>query len=245
MTKPVKDQTDLYEHLRRQTPATELATAPAAGKRILVAVSSCWKDLVSNQNIRATWGANLPEGWDLRFFLGSHSFTEEEQSRLFTPEWIGSPGTLGNLAAATARKATIGKASDLKPDELLLDCPDDYLGLPWKTVESLKYALAEGYDGVFRVFVDTYLFPDRLARIGFPSDAIGWLFGCGPCKAHETWHHTCPLGGAGYWLSRKAIEAVLYYNANHLKPNSPYSTKEVTNPVPKRRVERPITHWGL
>lgn len=194
-------------------------------QRVLIAVSSCWKDLRSNQAIRDTWAKYVPKNWDLRFFIGNRNFTDEEQAELFTPEWIGSPGTLGNLAAPTAKKAVIGTKGDLKNDEILLDCPDSYLGLPWKTVESLKWALAQTYDVVFRVFVDTYLFPDRLERVGFAHDCSGWSFGCGPCPAHSSGHHSCPLGGAGYPLSRKACEAVLY------------TTEEVN------RAPRAIRHW--
>jgi hypothetical protein len=233
-----------------------------AAVKILVACSTDWKQLASNQAIRSTWAKYLPPDWDLRFFLGNRNFTDEEQAKLFTPEWIGSPGTLGNLAASTAKKAVIGNASDLREDEILLDCPDSYLGLPWKTIDSLKWALERGYDGVFRVFVDTYLFADRLAASHFSSlDAVGWMFGCGPCAAHPDSHHLCPLGGAGYWLSAEACRAVLYYTdgedtgvsqtSGHLEQldqaprirtaplQEQNQIQEVTNPV-----ERPVLHWG-
>ena len=194
--------------------------------RILIAVSSCWKNLDSNQAIRETWAPRLPDDWDLRFFIGDRNFTDEETKQLMTPEWIGSPGTLGNLAAPTAKLAKIGVPADLKTDEILLACPDSYLGLPWKTIESLKWALSGGYIGVFRAFVDTYFFLDRLARTDFAKhDAVGWSFGCGPCPAHEKSHHSCPLGGAGYWLSAKACESVLI------------CTEEVN------RTARAVRHW--
>ncbi len=188
-------------------------------RKILVAVNSCWKDLASNEAIRKTWAKYMPAHWDLRFFLGNRNFTDEEQAKLFTPEWIGSPGTLGNLAPATAKKAVIGNAKDLRSDEILLDCPDSYLGLPWKTIESLKWALDRKYEGVIRAFVDTYFFPDRMLKyFNFSkSDAAGWSFGCGPCAAHPGSTHSCPLGGAAYWLSPMAAEVV---------------------------VASPVTHWG-
>lgn len=202
--------------------------------RILIAVSSCWKDLASNQAIRDTWAKYVPRDWDLRFFLGNRNFTDEEQARLFTPEWIGSPGTLGNLAASTAKKAVIGKPNDLKPDEILIDCPDSYLGLPWKTTESLKWALERNYDGIVRCFVDTYLFADRLgAHQNFSVDSAGWAFGCAPCPAHPDSHHLCPLGGAAYWLSAKAAKAVVWLTKSEM------NGKEVSSPV-----ARAIRHWG-
>jgi hypothetical protein len=223
---------------RPKLKKTSTEEIPRPTLKILVAVSSCWKDLASNQAIRDTWASYMPDEWDLRFFLGDRNFTDEEQATLFTPEMIGSPGTLGNLAPATAKKAVIGSPEDLIEDEILVPAPDSYLGLPWKTVESLKWALARKYDGVIRIFVDTYLFPDRMKEYAnFDTDAEGWSFGCGACPAHPTSHHSCPLGGAAYWLSAKAAQAVLYYTKEEISENQIQS--EVTNPVP-----RPIRHWG-
>ena len=186
---------------------------PLPTSRVLIACNSCWKDIRNGSNaaIRSTWAQDLPAGWDLRFFVGGRNFTPEEEAQLFTPEWIGSPGTLGAMAPATAKKADIGKLSELCPDEISVDAPDGYLGLPWKTVESLKWALAEGYDFVFRIFTDTYVFPDRLLRSGFElNDAQGVaLFGCPPCPAHPDSSHICPLGGDGYWTSRKGSQAII------------------------------------
>jgi hypothetical protein len=202
--------------VKSKLPQTVEAEKPPREWKILVAVSSCWKDLASNQAIRDTWKKYMPEEWDLRFFLGDRNFTDEEQAALFTPEMIGSPGTLGNLAPATAKKAEIGSADSLELDEVMLACPDSYLGLPWKTIESLKWALDRKYDGVIRIFVDTYLFPDRLKQFfKFNIDAAGWSFGCGPCPAHPTSHHSCPLGGAAYWLSAKACKVVIDAPVKH------------------------------
>ena len=129
------------DHDRPTTPKKPKEPEKSPPMKILIACSSCWKQLDSNQAIRDTWAKYVPENWDLRFFIGNRNFTEEEEARLFTPEWMGSPGTLGNLAPSTARKSVIGDAKDLLPDEILLDCPDSYLALPWKTIESLKWAL--------------------------------------------------------------------------------------------------------
>ena len=193
----------------------------AEGLKVLVACNTCWKDVRngSDKAIRETWAAKLPKGWDLKFFVGGRNFTAEEEATLFTESFLGSPGTLGNVSAACAAKAVIGTRDELQDDEIILaDVPDGYLGLPWKTVESLKWAMKEGYDYVFRIFVDTYAFPDRLLKSGFQNyDASGWSFGCIPCQAHPETTHSCPLGGAGYWLSRKAMQAV---------------------------IDEPIQHWG-
>lgn len=186
--------------------------------RVLVAVNSCWRDKFngSNQAIRETWATQLPEYWDLQFFLGDRNFTAEETARLMTPEWIGSPGTLGNMAPSNSKPSIIGRVDQLESDEVLLECSDQYLGLPFKTVESLRWALARKYPYILRVFTDTYLFPERMDKSGFEEhDAIGWSFGCGPCPAHPTSFHSCPLGGAGYWLSAPAARAVITEPIRH------------------------------
>ena len=179
---------------------------------VLIAVNSCWRDIRngSNQAIRDTWAKTLPAGWDLRFFVGDRNFTEEEESRLFTPEWLGSPGTLGAMHKTTGGRALIGEASELQPDEVLLECSDQYLGLTFKTIESLRWAMERNYDYVLRCFTDTYVFGNRLADSDFQEhDASGWVFGCGPCAAHMDSSHTCPLGGSGYWLSARAAQVVI------------------------------------
>lgn len=188
--------------------------------KIAVLISTCWKDKLngSNDAIRQTWGQELPDGWDLKFCIGDHEFTKEQKQRLFTNDFIGSPGTLGNMDASKSSKCPIGSKSDLIKDELLLNCDDGYLGLPWKTTESLKWALDEGYDGVIRGFVDTYLFPELVAKSNlFETEAAGWTFGCSPCPAHPTLTHSAPLGGAAYWTNRRASQAI---------------------------IDEPIRHWG-
>lgn len=180
--------------------------------KIAVLISTCWKDKLNggNQAIRETWGTELPEGWDLKFCIGDREFTKEQKDKLFTNDWIGSPGTLGNMDASKSSKCPIGGKSDLLADELLLSCDDSYLGLPWKTAESLKWALDEGYDFVVRGFVDTYLFPQLMEKSDvWKYDAAGWSFGCGACPAHPAEIHSAPLGGAAYTTSRKAMEAII------------------------------------
>lgn len=178
--------------------------------KTLVAISTCRKGLLSNQAIRDTWGKNLPDGWDLRFFIGGKYFTDDEWQQLNKPDFMGSPGTLGRCDPSKMSKVEM--PTNLQPDEIVLPEVDDgYLGLPWKTTESLRWAMDRDYDYVIRGFEDTYLMPNRIADADWTGiDAAGWDFGCGPCPAHPNISHmNCPLGGAGYITSRKAIEAIL------------------------------------
>ncbi len=188
--------------------------------KVAVLISTCWKDKLNGGNdaIRQTWGNSLPEGWDLKFCIGDREFAQEQKALLFTNEFIGSPGTLGVMDASKSSKCPIGSPDDLLADELLLPCDDGYLGLPWKTVESLKWAMEYDYDFVVRGFVDTYLFPQIMEKSDvWKHDAAGWSFGCGPCPAHPHLTHSCALGGAAYTTSRKASQAV---------------------------IDEPIRHWG-
>jgi hypothetical protein len=176
--------------------------------KVLIACSSCWRDYRKgcHDAIRQTWGQNLPEGWDLRFFVGGQA----EQDGL-TEDFLHSPDTMnGELHPATAKKPDIGDPSQLKSDEIFLpSTPDGYLGLTHKTVDSLQWALDQGYDYIFRIFCDTYVIVDRLAKSGFEGiDGMGWLWHCEKCPAHD-YMHKAPLGGTGYWVSRKGAQSLI------------------------------------
>ena len=192
--------------------------------RVLVAVNSCWKDIHdgSNDAILDTWAPYLPREWDLAFFVGDRDFTVEERESTLTDSFMGSPGgfgvaPLGLLKSKGASSVYPGSPGSLGENEIVLeDTPDNYIGLPFKTVNSLRWALAKGYDYIFRAFTDTYIMPDRLAASGFEDhDATGWLWYCQPCPAHPESTHSSPLGGAGYWLSARAARIVVDHPVDH------------------------------
>ena len=89
-------------------------------------------------------------------------------------------------------------------DEIVLDVPDDYFGLPFKTKEGKRWARAHGYDFVFQCFVDTYVEPERLAASGFQnynySGNESELYAAGFTFCH---------GGPGYWTGPKAIDILI------------------------------------
>jgi hypothetical protein len=102
-----------------------------------------------------------------------------------------------------------------KPDEVLLNVPDDYEHLPHKMQAIYKWALAHGYDYVFKADDDGFVYVDRLLRLDYERwDQIGFSncpHGLGEkCGCYVT-------GGAGYFLSKRAMQAV---------------------------VSEPITHWA-
>lgn len=82
-------------------------------------------------------------------------------------------------------------------DEVFLQVHDDYRHLPDKTVAIVKWAREQDYDYVLKCDDDTYVWIDRLLQeLNEPFDYAGYLHG-----------NVCS-GGTGYWLSRRAMDAV-------------------------------------
>lgn len=102
------------------------------------------------------------------------------------------------------------------PDEIRVNCDDDYHSLPYKTREICRWATV--YDHIFLCDTDTCVWPKKLLSCGFESyDYVGQItkpFG-------QTFYYNAPnrdgvpeihnscygwaSGGIGYFLSRKAV----------------------------------------
>lgn len=104
----------------------------------------------------------------------------------------------------------LGKGEPLHPDEICLDCDDSYMGLPEKVRLMFKWALDNGYDGVWRIDDDVYVQPGRMLRaLPWGLDYVGRMRGpSGQWKAPY-------CSGFCYWLSRKAMEV----RVNGVQPN--------------------------
>lgn len=152
--------------------------------KLLIAINSChlYERCGANDVPRVTW---LPDaaasGFDYRFFLGVWS------PKLDLPH----PGTA-------------------KSDAVILDAPDDYHSLCYKTHESLKWAVQNDYDFIFRCYPDTYVRPERLRASGFEQFDYSGNFEGGSMTA---------AGGPGYWLSRKAALVMLQHSVSPTHPN--------------------------
>jgi hypothetical protein len=97
-----------------------------------------------------------------------------------------------------------GRGADRAPraDEVFLDAPDDYLGLPEKCRQLFRWALEQGFDYVFKCDDDTGIVVARLLKSGFEQfDYSGFPNVVGGL--------TYASGGGGYWLSRRAMEIVV------------------------------------
>jgi hypothetical protein len=87
----------------------------------------------------------------------------------------------------------------LEDEVFMKGIPDDYAGLPKKSIALIRWANANDYDFVLKCDDDSYVWADR-ALVEIMSqrtlDYGGWLNGL------------VAQGGAGYWLSRRAMRLV-------------------------------------
>ena len=83
------------------------------------------------------------------------------------------------------------------PDEVFLDVPDNYVSLPYKVQECVRWALAHGYTGLFKCDDDTYVVPERVLS------ELSTLSYVGSYQPAGYMH-----GGAGYWLDRVSMQYV-------------------------------------
>lgn len=95
-------------------------------------------------------------------------------------------------------------------DEVVLDCPDDYRGLPYKTKAICEWAWNKDYTHVFLCDTDTFVSPEKLLDSGFENyDYVGHFNS--PRGIPNAVYGKCyswASGGSGYWLSREAMKLV-------------------------------------
>jgi galactosyltransferase len=93
----------------------------------------------------------------------------------------------------------VGNGETVTDDVIHLDCDDTYNKLIDKTRAMVKYVLDNDYDYAFFTDTDTFICVDKLLASGFEAhDYIGW------CRGRDY-----AQGGSGYWLSRKAMTALI------------------------------------
>jgi hypothetical protein len=95
----------------------------------------------------------------------------------------------------------------LLPDEIRVSAPTGFLNTSFKTKRAIDMAYYAGYTHVCYAPTDCYIIIPRLMRNLADHDAAGhdyWGF-----HTYDEWHIG---GGSAYWLSRKAMEAVLAFD---------------------------------
>lgn len=93
-------------------------------------------------------------------------------------------------------------AGEVTADTLRLPCDDNYCALPYKTREFCRWAMGQDFDYVFKCDDDTFICVARF--LSFQPNGLDYI-GVDPVD------HINPKfasGGAGYWLSRKAVAIV-------------------------------------
>lgn len=83
-------------------------------------------------------------------------------------------------------------------NEIILDAPDDYYGLPEKVRKMNLWATRAGYDHILKIDDDVYLNIARLLKHFDPVDYRGYL-----CEADIRY-----ASGTAYWLSHRAAKIV-------------------------------------
>lgn len=101
-------------------------------------------------------------------------------------------------------------ATRLHPDELILNCGDGYLDLPWKTKAFCQRFVGQEYDFVLLLDTDTFLVPSRFLSSGFEQfDYYGYFNGeIGKPKEVYRCLYAWASGGSGYALSKRAAQLV-------------------------------------
>jgi len=143
----------------------------------------------------------------------------------------------------------IGKAHcapQIKGDILYLNCPDTYEHLPKKAYQFLKYAYENlDFDYIFKCDDDTYVRIDQLLQHDFKGeDYIGCTV-AGDGHLSRNYHvqkvndpqfrkpykgeflGPFASGGAGYILSKKAVEKIIHYPDKKRIENELYEDKVV------------------
>jgi hypothetical protein len=100
-------------------------------------------------------------------------------------------------------------AQSLEEDEVQLTVDDGYGDLSVKTQSICRWALAHDYDCVFKCDVDTLVNPYRFLFSGFQRhDYFGGENADVNVSGFEPERIEFCSGGAGYWLSKKALTII-------------------------------------
>lgn len=106
------------------------------------------------------------------------------------------------------------KLEDLLPDEIRVEADSGLLNTSYKTKQAIQWAHERAYTHVCYCPTDCYIIVPRLLK---NLTEHFWHTGSGAGDGHDYWgfhtydeHHIG--GGSAYWLSRRAMEAVLAYD---------------------------------
>jgi hypothetical protein len=109
-------------------------------------------------------------------------------------------------------------------DETVVNAPDDYESLPWKSQSAQKWAAERGYDWTLKTDSDTYVYTSRLQvpqerkhtlptgdEIIWPADYVGhfWNHPEEQDSVIVMPNRSYASGGAGYWSSPRLRDKII------------------------------------
>jgi hypothetical protein len=138
---------------------------------------------------------------------GLHKDGENSQTQAVRDTWFRDAATMGIDGRFFFGKPPGGFPRQPLPDEVFLDCADDYAHLPEKVQGICCHVVKGGYEYAFKCDTDTAvnvgLLAEELLSLPKGTDYAGRCHGAG-CS-----------GGAGYWLSRTAAALVAEAPVGH------------------------------
>ena len=124
--------------------------------------------------------------------------------------------------SAIPYKFFLGKDCSIRQDDEIVfpDVADGYFEQNAKHQAALRWAMKEGYTDVFLGDDDTFLHTERLLASGFEGyDYLGNAKDTPrPPTPHGVAHDYCH-GGPGYWLSRRACQAIIEASFDFRRPD--------------------------
>jgi Galactosyltransferase len=170
--------------------------------KLIIAVKSHFGAMEAGAHdaIRGTWGQALRGQAQVKFFMGRSSSEIGGMSKSLQP--------------------TAQNSYNPKSDEVILECPDDYNSLVWKTRAICKWFVDKAASHILLVDSDCLVYPDGLWKSGFEKvDYMGRFNGgfgnIGPREmpgpgGGNVLIHDCYswASGAGYFLSKAAATVI-------------------------------------
>lgn len=124
-------------------------------------------------------------------------------------------------------------------DELVLPVRDTYDAMTEKALATIDYALKSGYDFMLHVARDTYVNVPRVLLSGLQRHDYAGNCGCQgeqgfcplePFDGERPFHYAS--GGAGSWLSRKAMNLIMESEIRHWADDLMFGWILGTNRIP-------------
>jgi|SRR5208282_6787616 len=140
------------------------------------------------------------KGWEWTNQEKHKSVAVDKQIAACRETWVGDFTVCPNVDV----KFFYGRGGNRRPlpDEIFLDCADDYISLPYKTKAICAWATERCYTHTFLTDDDTFVWAGNLMNSGFESfDYVG--------SVNDTRPRSPYITGLGYWLSARAAKLVV------------------------------------